>query len=719
MKTLRKPLKNSAGFTLVELGVAMVVFAMVGVAIYGIMIHTSQAGRMGSTITEAQQNARAALDTILRDLREMGYGLGPLSRVPVETASEYRVTFVLDQNEDGIIGPGERVTYFLDKDNTDPLVVDTPNPDDYVLRRVISTPTDLAAAPGSGKGQVVAYCVTQRTPGNAGWNVPLFTYFNGSGASLMGGDPDPDDSAFGSTVPDSSLGQPSGSGLSNLVQTVRVEVVAEATHQDPETHDFKQVRVTGTIHPRNFGLAGRDFFSNYNPSTGTGSGSPSDSTGSPSDSTGSPSDSTVVPELPPEEPPIRIPTERVLSLVLADLHEVDSDEGSNVTVDHQHDWDIVLGTQAGGTNNLAVWFEGIPDRYSDDRLYNAAPNYTGYSSQDINQIATGNIDQSAEEYVDVVAASAISDYSGGFGIWLNQNFVGKEGYLGAGLPTTVANGYYSNLSGAGLSAVLVDLDYDLDLDVVLGTRTGTNTGKIELWANNGFGAFTFMRAYDAAGEVNALVAADFDDDGVVDIAAGTKTHNNGNQGKIEIWINKLKTAAPFDMQRVRVYDSGGQVKSMVSGYMNADDVPDLVVGTQTGRNNGTVELWLNDGSGDFSLGDQAVADNVVLSVAVGQLDYGNTSADIAAGTADRSVQVWFCDPEADPADIMPPTESWADANTGGLVNAIAIQKVEASKDRPEDDLLNDIVVGTAISPTSGEIVIYLNPYVWAITTPLP
>jgi len=100
---------------------------------------------------------------------------------------------------------------------------------------------------------------------------------------------------------------------------------------------------------------------------------------------------------------------------------------------------------------------------------------------------------------------------------------------------------------------------------------------------------------------------------------------------------------------------------------------------------------------------------------VGPVDYGNTSNDIVAGTAAKSVQCWFCNAAAaTPGAIIPAVESWADANTGGLVNAVSIVKIEASKDHADSDLLNDIVCGTAKTTTSGEIVVYLNPYVWTL-----
>ena len=60
--------------------------------------------------------------------------------------------------------------------------------------------------------------------------------------------------------------------------------------------------------------------------------------------------------------------------------------------------------------------------------------------------------------------------------------------------------------------------------------------------------------------------------------------------------------------------------------------------------------------------------------------------------------------------IIPNSFSWADANAGGSVNAVAIGRLECSQDRLSDDPLNDIIAGTATSASTGDLVIYLNPY---------
>jgi hypothetical protein len=154
------------------------------------------------------------------------------------------------------------------------------------------------------------------------------------------------------------------------------------------------------------------------------------------------------------------------------------------------------------------------------------------------------------------------------------------------------------------------------------------------------------------------------------------------------------------------------VNAIAAAPMNSDTSIDLVVGTKTGNNSGRVELFLNDGTGTMTSSDYAAADEVVLSVALGEIDLLDT-IDIVAGTAAHSVQTWFCDPLAlTSSGIIPTHESWADANAGGLVNAVSIRKIEAPANAPSLDTLNDIVCGTAISATSGEIVIYLNPFLW-------
>jgi hypothetical protein len=199
-------------------------------------------------------------------------------------------------------------------------------------------------------------------------------------------------------------------------------------------------------------------------------------------------------------------------------------------------------------------------------------------------------------------------------------------------------------------------------------------------------------------------------DGHLDIAAGCKTGSSDKSGKIDVFISQ--PSHPGRFTKNFTVTSRGKVNTLAAGDINRDGRTDLVAGTKTNTKSGEVELWLNSDGTSLTLADYAAARGPVLCVALGKLDYGNDDVDIAAGNSEKSVQAWFCDGTASPVSgIVPTNESWSDAAAGGVVNAVCITKLECSQDSPGSDVLNDIVIGTAVSDTAGEIVVYLNPYI--------
>jgi hypothetical protein len=311
---------------------------------------------------------------------------------------------------------------------------------------------------------------------------------------------------------------------------------------------------------------------------------------------------------------------------------------------------------------------------------------------------------------------------GGFQVWLNQGSGYIEGVVGTPTSPIMPNGTYSDEeTGEGLSIAVGDLNKDGNADCVLGTRTAIDQGTVEVWYGAGDGTFSHDRAvdvYEASGEVRALALLDVNGDGLADVAAGVTTDSKRYLGGIDVFLNQ--PAHPGRLYKSLSVASRGNVNALAAGDMNSDGRDDLVAGTQTGNKRGEVELWLTlMGEIGESVGiwfaDYATADGPVLCVALGDLDYGNGYLDIAAGNSQKSVQVWFCDAWAvKPDEIVPTYESWADAQTGGIVNAVSIARLECYGDHPYDDPLNDLVVGTAVTDTSGEIVVYLNPYVWLL-----
>jgi hypothetical protein len=264
-----------------------------------------------------------------------------------------------------------------------------------------------------------------------------------------------------------------------------------------------------------------------------------------------------------------------------------------------------------------------------------------------------------------------------------------------------------------------DLNDDGTLDVAIGTKTGTNLGQVEVWWNDGAGTFThnqFLDVYTASGEVRSVAIRDMNLDGYLDVVVGTKTNNGDTSGSVDIYFsNGLSTRRFTTIYTVAV---GGSVYAIAARRMNADAYPDIVVALKTGNTTGKIEYWENNGSiiGALTKRDEQVTPGPAISLAIGPIDYGNTSNDIVVGTAGAggstppALQAYFCNPFAVNGAIIPNVFNWSDANAGGSVNSLAIGKLQCGRDNPDDDALNDIVAGTATSASTGDLVIYLNPY---------
>src|SRR5687768_8710825 len=68
---------RSAGFTLVEITIAVLLFALVIGSIYEIYVRGEKSQQIGIELAEANQNARSGVDLIARELRSAGYGIDP------------------------------------------------------------------------------------------------------------------------------------------------------------------------------------------------------------------------------------------------------------------------------------------------------------------------------------------------------------------------------------------------------------------------------------------------------------------------------------------------------------------------------------------------------------------------------------------------------------------------------------------------------------------
>ena len=103
-----------AGYSLVEVLVATAVMGLLMSATLSLLQSGLAAWGWGAGRVEAQQDLRAALERMARELREAGYDPAGTGIEAVLVAEPTRIVFQRDLNGNGLIDPTrERVTYLL------------------------------------------------------------------------------------------------------------------------------------------------------------------------------------------------------------------------------------------------------------------------------------------------------------------------------------------------------------------------------------------------------------------------------------------------------------------------------------------------------------------------------------------------------------------------------------------------------------------------------
>ncbi|MBI5374253.1 MAG: prepilin-type N-terminal cleavage/methylation domain-containing protein [Candidatus Schekmanbacteria bacterium] len=98
-----KNAKSYKGFTLIEIMVSVVLASIILVTLYSLFTSQQKTYNSQDLIVEMQQNVRTALDTMVRDLRTMGYGIptvsNPSAIEAITSATENSITFKVDMDD--------------------------------------------------------------------------------------------------------------------------------------------------------------------------------------------------------------------------------------------------------------------------------------------------------------------------------------------------------------------------------------------------------------------------------------------------------------------------------------------------------------------------------------------------------------------------------------------------------------------------------------------
>lgn len=182
--------QDIAGFTLVELMAAMAISVMVMSGFFSAYFAQQKSYRIQLQMAEVQQNLRAAMYFIERDLRSAGYDPSGRAGAGIVTARASLLRFTADFDGDGTIQSTEDVTYSLYDSGGD-------------------GDTDIGRAKGGGNRQPLAL------------NIDLldFRYIDEDGFIL-------DDDGSGSVT--ANL---------NRIRSIQITIVARSAVADPEYID--------------------------------------------------------------------------------------------------------------------------------------------------------------------------------------------------------------------------------------------------------------------------------------------------------------------------------------------------------------------------------------------------------------------------------------------------------------------------------------------------
>jgi prepilin-type N-terminal cleavage/methylation domain-containing protein len=389
-------------------------------------------------------------------------------------------------------------------------------------------------------------------------------------------------------------------------------------------------------------------------------------------------------------------TQRALCITSADLNE-----------DNRGDQEIILGTKyVSGISNLNVWEnEWKNSSTPNTAIFDQTPWYSRTPSEDILSVDNGDIDGDGTN--DII--TGLTSASGKVLVWLTQTSGGDKGQL-PDIPNTF---FISTGIADVLSAVLYSIDADADVDALIGTEYMPNSGRLEVWFNDGSANFSHDASdvYEMAGDhlaavVRSLAIGKIAGSPATDVVLGTAT--GVNTGKIEIFRDNGSPNGKFTY--MATIEATGEVNAVVIRDMleDSDGDADIIVGTTSGVGTGWIEVWHNNGNGTFgelnNLGEYVPSDTAQLNGEVLCLGVENFDRDIypdivvgvkKAGTYSGEVKVFQC------YGYIPSAGSeWASPDIGEVIT-LTINDFNK-------DWNYDFAVGTRTSLSQGHVVVFFN-----------
>ncbi len=408
---------------------------------------------------------------------------------------------------------------------------------------------------------------------------------------------------------------------------------------------------------------------------------------------------------------ITLNAQRVLSLAATDLME--KDWTGNQTAHAHGDQDLILGADAGGTDQVSVWFNYAA---SGVNPFSGTPDRSWSAPQAVLAIATDTLDANVAPFArpDLVTGTRYTP-TGNFFVWYTQNSSGNEGYF----PSSPSRSYTTADAGDVQAVATLDVLGGDKPDIIVGTKSPTaNQGSVELWTNDNSASPTFSRAETYSsfgvstlmGEVTAIKLVDLNNDGLKDMVVATKTGSYSGQVLYYQNMGKLAVGNHFVLRQT-VTMSGMAATALASTDVDGDGYRDIIVGTQNGTSTGSLIYLKNNGVWGFGTIKVVNAPGIVLSMAAADMGGAVSVKDLIVGwrgsTSDYSggVTVYYLD-----SGVMPDTG--VDPSGGAVTNmvpAIATANFNwwAYPSGAPTPALTDLAIGVKQNSSAGQLWVFI------------
>jgi protein involved in polysaccharide export with SLBB domain len=183
------------------------------------------------------------------------------------------------------------------------------------------------------------------------------------------------------------------------------------------------------------------------------------------------------------------------------------------------------------------------------------------------------------------------------------------------------------------AVVLADVDNDGNIDVVAG---GSPPNSLTVSYGDGQGRVPTLLFLPVKGDVQSVAVADVDNDGLKDIVFSIQREASG----VMVWLNQQKRHWKQGMGPI----STNQYQGVEATDINGDGNVDIIAANATSEVAGGIQIWLGDGRGSWPVQTGPTNTGIYMDVVTADFNRdGHLDLAAAGWGGDGQLAVWFGD----------------------------------------------------------------------------